>query len=95
MTRLLDLGEGDPVPPTADWDRIRFRTWSEDDPRPVKFPPPGPYWVTGTAYDPAGDYAILPLGAVPTDQSSWSPERIEAEAYRQRALLEALRPNKD
>lgn len=39
--------------------------------------------------------AALPLGAVPTDQSSWSPERIEAEAYRQRALLEALRPNKD
>lgn len=30
--------------------RVRFRA-DEDDPRPVKWPPPGPYWVTGYGDD--------------------------------------------
>lgn len=28
------------------WLRVRFEAYF-DDPKPVKFPPPGPYWVTG------------------------------------------------
>jgi len=30
--------------------RIRAEV-NHDDPRPVDFPPPGPYWVTGSAGD--------------------------------------------
>lgn len=26
--------------------RVRFRA-NEEDPRPIFFPPPGPYWITG------------------------------------------------
>jgi hypothetical protein len=39
------------------WIRHRFRTFSVDDPRPVTFPPPGPYWITGEAG--AGSYATI------------------------------------
>ena len=28
------------------WLRVRFQA-NKDDPRPVTFPPPGPFWVTG------------------------------------------------
>lgn len=28
------------------WMRIRFKV-NLEDPRPIKFPPPGPYWITG------------------------------------------------
>ena len=28
------------------WVRVRFKA-NEEDYRPVKFPPPGPYWCTG------------------------------------------------
>ena len=37
--------------------RVRFHTSSVDDPRPVKFPPPGPWWCTGEAGD--GSYATV------------------------------------
>ena len=33
-----------------EWLRARFHTNAED-PRPVNFPPPGPYWVTGYTGD--------------------------------------------
>lgn len=40
-----------PVAPAAsNWLRVRFEVPFEasgNDPRPVKFPPPGPYWVSG------------------------------------------------
>ena len=29
------------------WKRHRFYTRSLDDPRPVNFPPPGPWWESG------------------------------------------------
>lgn len=31
----------------ANWRRYRFHA-NEDDPRPVKFPPPGPWWCSGS-----------------------------------------------
>jgi len=32
------------------WDRIRFET-THPDYRPIKFPPPGPYWCAGLGGD--------------------------------------------
>ena len=29
------------------WKRVRFETSAVDDPRPVLWPPAGPWWVTG------------------------------------------------
>lgn len=29
------------------WIRARFKVFDKDDARPGKWPPPGPYWVTG------------------------------------------------
>lgn len=39
------------------WKRWRFFTSSVGDPRPVTFPPPGPWWCTGETGD--GEYAIV------------------------------------
>ena len=36
------------------WVRYRFHA-DADDPRPITFPPPGPYWVTGYG----DDYSIV------------------------------------
>lgn len=38
------------------WMRVRFHA-NTDDPRPVQFPPPGPYWVSGHAGDDS--YAVI------------------------------------
>lgn len=38
------------------WIRARFKA-NFDDPRPVKWPPPGPFWVTGSAV--TEDYATV------------------------------------
>lgn len=37
---------------TNKWLRVRFRT-REEDYRPIKFPPPGPYWCSGYGEDHA------------------------------------------
>lgn len=37
--------------------RVRFFTASADDPRPVTFPPPGPYWVSGYSGGKSGELA--------------------------------------
>lgn len=57
--------------------RYRFLT-NADDYRPVKFPPPGPYWCTGYVQSdehPSGDraiiIAILPLGE---QLAEWWPD---------------------
>jgi hypothetical protein len=42
------------------WRRYRFRSWAADDPRPVTFPPPGPYWITGSGEERDGrEFATL------------------------------------
>jgi len=40
------------------WRRYRFYTRSEDY-RPVKWPPPGPYWCSGYSEDDQGEAAVL------------------------------------
>lgn len=42
---------------TKKWNRLRFKTKSVDDWRPVKWPMPGPYWCSGYAGDDS--YAII------------------------------------
>jgi hypothetical protein len=41
------------------WLRHRFRA-NLEDPRPIKFPPPGPYWITGEGDDYSIVVAYLP-----------------------------------
>lgn len=43
--------------PKYPWKRHRFKTTSAGDPRPVTFPPPGPWWCSGYAGDDS--YAIV------------------------------------
>lgn len=50
--------QGAPAVP-GKWRRFRFRSWSVDDPRPVTFPPPGPYWITGYGEEGDREFAIL------------------------------------
>lgn len=41
------------------WHRYRFHA-NLDDPRPVEFPPPGPYWISGEGEDYSIVVAFLP-----------------------------------
>ena len=41
------------------WDRIRFKA-NLEDPRPVVFPPPGPYWISGESNEKAVVIAFFP-----------------------------------
>jgi hypothetical protein len=41
------------------WQRHRFHA-NDADPRPVTFPPPGPYWISGYGDDYAIVVAFLP-----------------------------------
>ncbi len=43
---------------TSAWRRYRFYTRAEDY-RPVKWPPPGPYWCSGFTADEHGEAAII------------------------------------
>lgn len=43
---LKGVQETNPPKPVQGWVRCRFRA-SETDPRPINWPPPGPYWITG------------------------------------------------
>ena len=43
---------------TDDWMRVRFRA-NEDDYRPVRFPPPGPYWCSGYGGDYGDGFSIV------------------------------------
>lgn len=72
----------DPADPswheTHQWERHRFRA-NGDDYRPVKFPPPGPYWCTGAAMDGAYSVVVayLPPGEPVTD---WWPEATHIDS---------------
>jgi len=57
------------------WRRYRFKANLEDS-RPVKFPPPGPWWESGFGDNYAICIAYLPAGAKLTDY--W-PEADEVE----------------
>ena len=56
------------------WKRYRFRTFNEDDPRPVKFPPPGPYWISGYGDGYAVLIAYLPADCDEGLQDYWPDE---------------------
>jgi len=58
------------------WRRHRFRT-TEEDWRPITFPPPGPYWCSG--YD-SKDNAIL-IAYLPASANllEWWPEAYDDE----------------
>lgn len=70
-------------PKNVQWERVRFLTTSEDY-RPVVFPPPGPWWCSGSGLTSDGKdcfiiVAFLPVG-VPI--SSYWPEGQEPEDVR-------------
>jgi len=58
------------------WERHRFKA-NLDDPRPVKFPPPGPYWVSGEGDDYSIVVAYLPLREPVTH---WWPEARDIDS---------------
>ncbi len=62
--------------PHAAWRRYRFQA-NIADPRPVKFPPPGPWWCTGTSDTYSIVVAYLPPNESLTD---WWPEAAQIES---------------
>lgn len=60
--------------------RVRFYSDS-DDPRPVKFPPPGPYWVSG--YDSDDRSVLIAFLPKKTDLKKYWPEAVVDEWYGQ------------
>lgn len=64
-----------PTQPTR-WIRYRFHSSSLDDPRPVQWPPKGPYWVSGEGDDYAVLIAYLPEGV---DLLTFWPEATEID----------------
>lgn len=53
----------------AEWLRVRFRVHEQEpgelDSRPVKFPPPGPYWTSGHGQGPDDAYYDVLIAFVP------------------------------
>lgn len=58
------------------WTRHRFRA-NVEDPRPVSFPPPGPYWITGYGPSWATVVAYLPTGE---EVTKYWPEASEVDS---------------
>lgn len=58
------------------WMRHRFKA-NEDDYRPVKFPPPGPYWCTGYGEGCSVVVAYLPVGV---KVKEWWPEALDIDS---------------
>ncbi len=48
------------------WERHRFKA-NYADPRPIVFPPPGPYWISGYGDGYSIVIAYLPKGTLVTD----------------------------
>lgn len=64
------------------WLRHRFQA-NLADPRPVTFPPPGPYWVSGLGEDYAIVVAYLPPDV---EVSTYWPEAKEVESEERASL---------
>lgn len=69
--------------PKPRWHRYRFHA-NEDDSRPVKFPPPGPWWETGLGDGYAIVVAYLPPAEKLTDY--W-PEASEVDYTKETELV--------
>ncbi|HEY6797030.1 MAG TPA: hypothetical protein VI248_20345 [Kineosporiaceae bacterium] len=64
-----------PVEGRPSWVRARFHA-ELDDYRPVRWPPPGPYWCTGYGED----YSVVVAYLRPGDEvTAWWPEASEVE----------------
>lgn len=59
------------------WVRLRFCTRA-DDWRPLRFPPPGPYWNSGYGDDYNIMVAYFPLNEEPTLMEYW-PDAYEID----------------
>jgi hypothetical protein len=59
-----------PLSPGGGWRRYRFHA-NEKDPRPIQFPPPGPYWLSGWGVGPRG-YAVV---------VAWLPEHVPLQDW--------------
>jgi hypothetical protein len=64
--------------PKIQWVRHRFHA-NADDYRPMTFPPPGPYWCSGSGDDYSIVIAYLPRGVKPSSKKLW-PEASEIES---------------
>lgn len=64
------------------WYRIRFQSTS-DDYRPVKFPPPGPYWCSGQGN---GYFCLVGYFKSPSEVKSFWPE-AEVEFVQERKQI--------
>ena len=63
----------------SNWTRNLFKI-PGDDGRPMTFPPPGPFWITGSNDTHVTVVAYLPIGSEVTDQALWpDAEDIDAE----------------
>jgi hypothetical protein len=62
--------------------RVRFYA-NADDYRPVKFPPPGPYWCSGYTDDSSVMIAYLPKKS---DLHEYWPEALVDEWYGQEPI---------
>ena len=65
------------------WTRYRFHSSSIDDPRPILWPPKGPYWVSGEGDNYAILIAYLPTG---TDLLTYWPEATEIEGQERDSI---------
>ena len=76
-----------PVPasiPCAPWFRVRFAVYEQEpgelDSRPIKFPPPGPYWISGQGQgcdDAYYDILIAFVPNMPTLLEYWPDADLE------------------
>lgn len=78
---------------SARWHRHLFDTASLDDPRPVKWPPPGPYWVTGQGARHASMVAYLPPDVPLTDY--WPEAENDMVQERDGVLFTSRFPRPD
>ncbi len=68
------------------WVRHRFKTTSADDPRPITFPPPGPWWCSGYAGDDS--YAIVICYIPPSESiATYWPEAYDDESENKTEII--------
>lgn len=71
------------------WHRVRFETTAADDPRPIVFPPPGPFWITGYGGNDDQEYvtivAYFPEGQLDNVYRYW-PEARNLDAQDSQSI---------
>jgi len=77
MTEAADYSHGSP----AAWKRYRFACYNEDDPRPVKWPPAGPYWISGYGDGYAILIAYMPTNIDETLEDYWPDDEPNGDAH--------------